>query len=151
MCTSGCCALWCFPCMQCQTVSQFGWCFCMPLLDCCMIVSCCLRQKMRDQYNIHVSLHKHTHAFTITVIYRRKTIRMMPTLAKRKWEDILTADNFLFVCLVFFLSTTKWVKLCVSKSSHVFWQGRCFCNQHSNHKYSFISVFALQTGLSWRH
>ncbi|KAI2662851.1 Cornifelin [Labeo rohita] len=39
----------------CQTVSQFGWCFCMPLLDCCMVVSCCLRQKMREQYNIHGS------------------------------------------------------------------------------------------------
>jgi len=61
VCVSGCCALWCFPCMQCQTASQFGWCFCMPLLDCCMIVSCCLRQKMRDQYGIHVSLHTQMH------------------------------------------------------------------------------------------
>ncbi|KAI4897052.1 hypothetical protein NFI96_011400 [Prochilodus magdalenae] len=50
-----CCALWCFPCLQCQTVSQFGWCFCMPLLDCCMIVSCCLRSKMRERYGIHGS------------------------------------------------------------------------------------------------
>lgn len=58
MCVAGCCALWCFPCLQCQTASQFGWCFCMPLLDCCMTVSCCLRSKMRERYGIHVR-HKH--------------------------------------------------------------------------------------------
>ncbi|KAG9346373.1 hypothetical protein JZ751_006684 [Albula glossodonta] len=39
----------------CQTASEFGWCLCMPLLDCCLIVSCCLRKSMRERYGIHGS------------------------------------------------------------------------------------------------
>ncbi|KAM6949535.1 plac8 onzin related protein 1 [Aplochiton taeniatus] len=47
-----CCAYWCFPCFQCQTASQFGWCCCLPMMDCCMIVSCCLRKSIRERYGI---------------------------------------------------------------------------------------------------
>uniref|UniRef100_A0A674DCM1 Plac8 onzin related protein 1 n=1 Tax=Salmo trutta TaxID=8032 RepID=A0A674DCM1_SALTR len=51
-----CCALWCFPCLQCQTASHFGWCLCMPLLDPCafLAVSCCMRSSMRERYGIQV-------------------------------------------------------------------------------------------------
>lgn len=50
----GCCAFWCFPCMQCKTAGDFGWCCLMPLLDFCCIVTCCLRSSMRQRYGIQV-------------------------------------------------------------------------------------------------
>uniref|UniRef100_A0A8C5PEL7 Uncharacterized protein n=1 Tax=Leptobrachium leishanense TaxID=445787 RepID=A0A8C5PEL7_9ANUR len=28
-----CCALWCIPCMMCNTASEFGECLCLPLMD----------------------------------------------------------------------------------------------------------------------
>ncbi|XP_078525669.1 cornifelin homolog [Lissotriton helveticus] len=32
-CSVCCCAFWCCPCFQCQTVSEFGECLCLPLID----------------------------------------------------------------------------------------------------------------------
>ncbi|KAI5104409.1 plac8 onzin related protein 1, partial [Silurus meridionalis] len=62
-----CYDIWCLPCLQSQTVSDFGWFFWMPLLDCFLTVSCCLRSKMRERYNINGSILEDS--FTVLCCY----------------------------------------------------------------------------------
>ncbi|CAL8325755.1 unnamed protein product [Lota lota] len=50
-----CCGYWCFPCLQCKTTGDFGWCCCLPMVDVCCVVSCCLRSSMRQRYAIQGS------------------------------------------------------------------------------------------------
>ncbi|KAM4749442.1 cornifelin homolog [Rhinophrynus dorsalis] len=62
-----CCALWCFPCMQCRTVSEFGECLCLPLLEImnigcmgfnwtCPPITIALRSATRERYKIKGSI-----------------------------------------------------------------------------------------------
>ncbi|XP_075440364.1 placenta-specific gene 8 protein-like [Ascaphus truei] len=62
-----CCAFWCFPCLQCRTVSDFGECLCLPLLDplCMGYLGCSgvippitmgMRAAVRERYKIQGSL-----------------------------------------------------------------------------------------------
>ncbi|XP_075062245.1 cornifelin homolog [Mixophyes fleayi] len=62
-----CCALWCFPCMQCNTVSEFGECMCLPLLDpmmmgyigcsgVCPPITMAMRSSVRERYKIQGSI-----------------------------------------------------------------------------------------------
>nr|DBA29628.1 TPA: hypothetical protein GDO54_005697 [Pyxicephalus adspersus] len=62
-----CCAFWCFPCFQCSTVSQFGECLCLPLMDpgcagycgnsmVCPPVSMAMRAAVRERYKIRGSI-----------------------------------------------------------------------------------------------
>ncbi|XP_056409522.1 cornifelin homolog B-like isoform X2 [Hyla sarda] len=58
-----CCAFWCLPCFQCKTVSDFGECLCLPLLDpgcfgyfgttlACPPISLAMRAAVRERYRI---------------------------------------------------------------------------------------------------
>uniref|UniRef100_A0A8C5MRE1 Uncharacterized protein n=1 Tax=Leptobrachium leishanense TaxID=445787 RepID=A0A8C5MRE1_9ANUR len=45
-----CCALWCIPCMMCNTASEFGECLCLPLMDpmCMGYVGCSIKGSICD-------------------------------------------------------------------------------------------------------
>ncbi|XP_069623700.1 uncharacterized protein [Ranitomeya imitator] len=63
-----CCGFWCLPCFQCKTVSDFGECLCLPLLDpgsCCGYlgasincppISMTMRASIRERYRIRGSI-----------------------------------------------------------------------------------------------
>ncbi|XP_053319161.1 cornifelin homolog [Spea bombifrons] len=62
-----CCALWCFPCMMCNTVSEFGECMCLPLMDpfcmgylgcssLCPPITLAMRAAVRERYKIKGSI-----------------------------------------------------------------------------------------------
>ncbi|CAN2389944.1 PLAC8 family [Pristimantis euphronides] len=62
-----CCALWCFPCLQCGTASDFGECRCLPLLDPCLMgyvgcsgvcppITIAMRAAVRERYRIQGSI-----------------------------------------------------------------------------------------------
>ncbi|MBN3320414.1 CNFN protein, partial [Atractosteus spatula] len=49
-----CCAIWCFHCFACKTSSDFGECFCLPLLQ--FSGSLALRVAVRERYHIQGSI-----------------------------------------------------------------------------------------------
>ncbi|KAM4677696.1 placenta-specific gene 8 protein-like isoform 1-T2 [Discoglossus pictus] len=62
-----CCAFWCFPCFQCNTASEFGECFCLPLMDpllmgyvgcsgICPPMTIAMRSALRERYKIPGSI-----------------------------------------------------------------------------------------------
>ncbi|MBN3289487.1 CNFN protein, partial [Polypterus senegalus] len=58
-----CCGLFCMPCLQCQTTSNFGEGCCLPLLDPCILsgsslspVSLAMRAAIRERYGIQGSI-----------------------------------------------------------------------------------------------
>ncbi|XP_078525581.1 cornifelin-like [Lissotriton helveticus] len=71
-CSVCCCAFWCCPCFQCQTVSGFGECLCLPLIDllciactgyltgvytcACVPISMAMRTGIRQRYKIQGSI-----------------------------------------------------------------------------------------------
>ncbi|XP_039605844.1 cornifelin homolog [Polypterus senegalus] len=53
-----CCAFWCYPCFMCKTVSEYGECLCLPLLDYSGIhpISLAMRSSMRERFYIQGSI-----------------------------------------------------------------------------------------------
>ncbi|XP_069807447.1 cornifelin homolog [Dendropsophus ebraccatus] len=62
-----CCAFWCFPCFQCKTVSDFGECICLPIMDpgcfgyigtsaVCPPISMAMRAAVRERYRVRGSI-----------------------------------------------------------------------------------------------
>ncbi|KAK6477973.1 cornifelin-like protein A-like [Huso huso] len=49
-----CCGLWCLPCLECQTASEFGECCCLPLLG--PSASLAMRTGVRERYRIQGSI-----------------------------------------------------------------------------------------------
>ncbi|KAG2468165.1 CNEPA phosphatase, partial [Polypterus senegalus] len=55
-----CCAFWCYPCFMCKTVSEYGECLCLPLLDYSGIhpISLAMRSSMRERFYIQSTVKR---------------------------------------------------------------------------------------------
>ncbi|XP_078524374.1 cornifelin homolog A-like [Lissotriton helveticus] len=98
-----CCAIWCFPCLMCQTAMDMGECACLPLMDpsCVGYVGCgalcppasmAIRATLRERYRIKGSICSDCTVFCCS--YSCAWCQMAREVKKRKCHyNVVTAQT----------------------------------------------------------